>query len=562
MEHRRIILYIALMAILFALWQAWQKDYPPASAIVTTPASAPGSANVPPVSASGQAANAPVPTTGTVPAPGTIPANQPTATPTHQLIHVNTDVFRAAIDPQGGNVVQLSLPKYPESVDTPNKPVQILNDDPNTLFVAQTGLIGPTGPDTQTGQATYTSQQTEYQLAPGQNALDVNLTWQNADGVKVTKTFTFQRGKYDIRVNYQVDNQSKQPWSGQLYGQLRQKPPTASSGLLGIHTYNGGAISTTAEPYEKISYSKIGKENLDRSSAGGWLAIQQRYFLTSLIPSQSETNHFYSRADADGVDSLGFVGKQLNVQPSQNGTAGATLYAGPEQADNLKVLAPHLDLTIDYGWLWPISVAIFWVMKHIHAWIGNWGWSIVLVTLLIKLLFYKLSETSYRSMAKMRKLTPKIQAIKDRFGDDKQKLSQATMELYKKEKVNPLTGCLPMIVQIPFFIALYYVLIESVELRQAPFILWIRDLSVHDPYYVLPVLMGLSMWLQQRLNPAPPDPMQAKVMMLLPVIFTVFFLSFPAGLVLYWLVNNCLSVLQQWYITRKMEKSDKKVVRA
>ncbi|HVV69916.1 MAG TPA: membrane protein insertase YidC [Gammaproteobacteria bacterium] len=556
MEHRRIILYIALMAILFALWQAWQKDYPPTSAVVTTPAGAPGSVNVPPVSASQQAAaNNPAPTPAAVPTGTTIPTNQSLAG--HPLIHVNTDVFHATIDTQGGNVVQINLPKYPESLDTPNKPVQILNNDPNVLFVAQTGLIGPNGPDTQTGQAIYTPQQTEYELAPNQNELNVSMTWQSPEGVKVTKTFTFKRGKYDVHVNYQIDNQSPQPWVGQLYAQLRQKPPTSSSGLLGLHTYNGAALSTTAEPYEKISYSKLGKENLDRTSVGGWLAMQQRYFLTSWIPSQSDTNHFYSRTDADGTLALGFVGKQLNVPPGKNTTAGAILYAGPELADDLKALAPHLDLTIDYGWLWPISVAILWVMKHIHAWIGNWGWSIVIVTLLIKLLFYKLSETSYRSMAKMRKLTPKIQAIKDRYGDDKQKMSQATMELYKKEKVNPLTGCLPMIVQIPFFIALYYVLIESVELRQAPFILWIHDLSVHDPYYVLPVLMGLSMWLQQRLNPPPPDPVQAKVMMLLPVIFTVFFLSFPAGLVLYWLVNNCLSVLQQWYITRKMEKSVK-----
>ncbi len=554
MEHRRIILYIALMAILFALWQAWQKDYPATTAAPATEATT-GSANVPPVSVREQNNNSLPTSTSSVPG---ITSSQSTSS--HPQVHVVTDVLRLTIDTQGGNVVQLNLPKYPESLDTPNKPVQILNDNSGALFIAQTGLIGPEGPDTQSGQALYTPQQTEYQLNPGQNELQVSMTWQSPNGLKVIKTYTFHRGRYDIQVNYQIENQSPQPWAGQLYAQLRQRPQTSSGGgLFTIHTYKGPAISTSSEPYEKIPYSKLQKQNLDRTSVGGWIAMQQRYFLTSWIPDQVQTNHYYSRVDADGIYALGFVGQPLDVQPGKNASTSAVLYAGPEKADTLKTLAPHLDLTIDYGWLSPISLAIFWVMKHIHTWIGNWGWSIVIVTFLIKLLFYKLSETSYRSMAKLRKLTPKLQAIKERYGDDRQKLSQATMELYKKEKANPLTGCLPMIVQIPFFIALYYVLIESVDLRQAPFILWIHDLAVHDPYYVLPVLMGISMWMQQRLNPPPADPMQAKVMMLLPVVFTIFFITFPAGLVLYWLVNNCLSVLQQWYITRQLEKSDKTV---
>jgi YidC/Oxa1 family membrane protein insertase len=556
MEYRRIILYAALMVIVFALWQAWQKDYPAQPQAATASASSTTSVNVPPASISNPSNN--------VATPAGVPANAAItpASPAHQLVQVSTDVLRITIDSQGGNIIRLGLPKYPESIDTPNKPVQILDDNPaNTFLIAQIGLIGTTGPDTQNGQAVYTPQQTEYQLNPGQNELSVDMTWQSPAGLKVTKTFTFQRGKYAIRVSYQIENQSNQPWSGQIYGQLRQKPQNASSGLFGVHTYTGPSLSTTAEPYEKISYNKLLKENLDRSSVGGWLAIQQRYFLTSWIPSQSDTNHFYSHVDPNEFYTLGFVGRAITLQPGQKTTVGATLYSGPEIADNLKTLAPHLELTIDYGWLWPISVAIFWLMKHVHAWIGNWGWAIVIVTILIKLLFYKLSETSYRSMAKMRKLTPKMQAIKDRYGDDRQKMSMATMELYKKEKVNPLSGCLPMIVQIPFFIALYYVLIESVELRQAPFIFWIRDLSVHDPYYVLPILMGLSMWLQQRLNPPPADPVQAKMMMLLPVVFTIFFVAFPAGLVLYWLVNSALSVLQQWYITRKIEKGGKVVVK-
>jgi len=549
---KRTILYFALFAVGFVLWQTWEKDYPPAQTQASTNAQAtPTSADVPPLSAQEQAKA----TTASI----TTVQNQPvpqTTTPTHQVVTVDTDVLHLAIDTQGGNLVNANLPKYPLSTDTPNTPITLLNDNPNTLYVAQSGLIGSTGPDTQAGQAIYTSTQSKYQLAPDQNKLEIPLIWQNKDGLIVRKIFTVYRGKYNVDVQYQIDNKSSQPWSGQLYTQLRQKPPQTSNSIFSLHTYNGAAISSAAEPYEKIAFTKMEKENLDRSVQGGWLAMQQRYFLSAWIPPQEQTNRYYSRVDSDGIYTIGTVGPVINLTPATSGKASATFYGGPEKADSLKALAPHLDLTVDYGWLWPISLAIFWVMKHIYSVVGNWGWAIVLVTLLIKLVFYKLSETSYRSMAKMRKLAPKLQALKDRYGDDRQKMSQATMELYKKEKANPLSGCLPILVQIPFFIALYYVLIESVELRQAPFILWIHDLSTRDPYFVLPILMGISMFLQQRLNPAPPDPMQAKIMMFLPVIFTIFFISFPSGLVLYWLVNNCLSVLQQWYITRQVEGND------
>ncbi len=548
MEHRRLIIYILLAVIAFFLWQAWQKDYPttatPAPSQATTSVPTATNSNLPPAFAQ-QTTNATnIPTTTATP-----------ATTPRPLIRVTTDVLDIGIDPQGGNLIDLSLPKYPESVDTPNTPVTLLNSNPNTLYIAQSGLIGDLGPDTQNGQATFTPEHMSYQLGPQQQTLAVNLSWRNNQGLTITKTYTFTRGQYTIKIDYHIDNQSSQPWSGQMYAQLKQKPPVAHGGLFSLHTYSGAALSSPSEHYEKFSFGKLDKENIDRSVPGGWLAMQQRYFLSAFIPPQNQTNHYYSRVDADKVYALGYVNPAVNIPAGGTGTVSTTLYAGPQITSHLKSLAPYLDLTIDYGLLSPISQGIFWLMKHLYNLIGNWGWAIVLVTLIIKLLFYKLSETSYRSMAKMRKLAPRMQAIKDRYGDDRQKLSQATMELYRKEKVNPVSGCLPMIVQIPFFIALYYVLIESVELRQAPFILWIRDLSVHDPYYVLPILMGISMWVQQRLNPAPPDPMQAKVMMLMPVVFTLFFLSFPAGLVLYWLVNSCLSVLQQWYIMRKYEKA-------
>lgn len=547
MEQIRIALYVALIAVVFLLWQAWEKDYPPVTP--TQPAAIPTATSVPPstVQAAATAATAAVPTSHT--------PNSST-----QLVTVETDVLHVAIDPVGGTIVRLALPRYPATPQTPDIPVRLLSDNPDDLYVAQSGLISTQGPDTQEGQATLTPQHLSYQLAPGQNSLDVTLSWQDKNGLQINKIFTFQRGAYTIAVRYEIANHSQEAWSGQFYAQLRHRPqPTG--GLFSFHTYQGTSLSSAANPYEKFSFDKLGKDNIDRSVTGGWLAMQQHYFLGAWVPAQDQTNHYYSRA-GNSIYTLGMVGPVLNVAPGATATTTATLYGGPEVADYLKPVAPHLELTIDYGWLWPISVGIFWVMKHIHSVLGNWGWAIVLVTVLIKLLFYKLSETSYRSMAKMRKLTPKLQAIKDRYGDDRQKLSQATMELYRKEKANPMSGCLPMIVQIPFFIALYYVLIESVELRQAPFILWIHDLSVRDPYYVLPILMGISMWVQQKLNPAPTDPVQAKMFMFLPVIMTLFFLAFPAGLVLYWLVNNCLSVLQQWYIMKRMDASDKKIVRA
>jgi YidC/Oxa1 family membrane protein insertase len=303
------------------------------------------------------------------------------------------------------------------------------------------------------------------------------------------------------------------------------------------------------------------KEKLDRSIKGGWLAMQQRYFLSSWIPNQEGTYHYFSAAQ-DKVYTIGLVDNSLQIPAREKMTTGMKLYVGPEIVEDLKPLAKGLDLTIDYGWLWPISITLMWLMKFIYKFIGNWGWAIILLTVLIKAVFYKLSETSCCSMAKMKELAPKVQALKERFGDDRQKLSQATMELYRKEKINPLGGCLPMLVQIPFFIALYYVLIGAVELRQAPFIFWIHDLSVRDPFFVLPVLNGLTMFLQQKLTPSSPDPAQQKMMMLMPLLFTVFFISFPAGLVLYWLVNSGLSVLQQWYITNKIVcKPEKKRVK-
>lgn len=551
MDYRRIILYIALAMVGYSLWTAWQQDYPMPKAAVSTVAQqqAPQNPNLPP-SAVTQSVNK---TAAAPAASATTSAATVTKVVKQHIITVNTDTLSLKIDTAGGNVVEASLPRYPVATATPQIPTVLLSDAPEKFYIAQSGLLGKTGPDTQQGQAEYTTAQTAYVLTPDQNTLQVDLRWLNSEGLTITKRFTFHRNSYVVEVSYLIDNKTSQPWIGNFYSQIQRKKPPSES-MFSLHSYEGATFSNPGQKnYQKLDYSDMDKGNLNLAVKGGWIAMQQRYFLSAWVPEQSATNQFFSQVNGD-IYTIGFISQPIQVAPNAQATTGVKFYVGPETASVLKNLAPHLELTIDYGWLWIISAALFWVMDKIHSLVGNWGWSIVLVTLLIKLVFYKLSEASYRSMARMRQLQPRLEMLKERYGDDKQKMSQATMELYRKEKVNPLGGCLPMLIQIPVFIGLYYVLAESVELRQAPFILWIQDLSVRDPYFVLPILMGISMFLQQKLSPPPPDPMMAKMMMVLPIIFTVFFATFPAGLVLYWLVNNCLSILQQWYIMRRVEQ--------
>lgn len=541
MDSKRLLLYFALAFIVFSLWTNWLKDHPPATASATAPTTTAASA----VPSEATVASVPATTNQTTVA-------QTSQTPADRIVTVNTDTLIVKIDKLGGNIIGVSLRKYPAEIKS-TEPVSLLTDDPANYYIAQTGVTGPQGPDTTAGQVQYQSSQNTYTLADGQKQLVVNLSWRDAKGLSVVKTFTFNHDDYAVHLNYQIKNNSAQPWSGNIYAQLRRKPEPKHHAFQ-FSTFSGAAISSPEKPYQKLSYSKLENENLNQVIRGGWLAMQQRYFLSAWVPNQQQANRYYSNVDADGIYTVGFIGPTMTVAPGQSFNSATTLYAGPELEDRLKAVAPHLDLTIDFGWLWWLSIPILWIMEKIYKVVGNWGWSIVIITVLIKALFYKLSEMSYRSMARMRQLQPKMKELKDRHGDDKQKLSQATMELYRKEKVNPLGGCLPIIVQIPVFIALYYVLIEAVQLRQAPWILWIHDLSARDPYYILPILMGISMFFQQRLNPAPPDPVQARVMQLMPIMFTVFFMTFPSGLVLYWLTNNVLSILQQWHITRSLEK--------
>lgn len=546
MIDKKLLLYVALGVVVFALWEAWQKDYgQPAVVNAPTVASATINTTASPVAVSD---SMPTSETKTL-AMSTIPSPR--------LVKVHTDVLDIAIDTEGGNIVKADLLKYPEVIYQ-KKPVELLNDDPSLYYVTTSGLIGERGPDSTSKQAQYTSSQKEYTLDPTQENLKVKLLWAGRDGVTVNKVFTFTKNKYNIAVDYEIDNRSNKPWMGKFYEEIKRKNYEPSKGMFGFSTYTGAAISSQEVPYEKISFSNIEdatKNNKEfiRDSQGGWAAMQQRYFLSVWIPAQDKTYRYFSRVN-NGIYTIGFVDNSVSAAAGKKTIINSTLYVGPEIVENLAPLAKGLDRTADYGWLWIISAGFFWILKKIYQVVGNWGWSIIIITILIKVVFYKLSESSCRSMAKMRELMPKMQALKERYGDDKQKLHQATMDLYKQEKINPLNlgGCLPMIIQIPFFIALYYVLISAVELRHAPFMFWINDLSARDPYYVLPILMGISMFLQQKLSPTSADPTQAKMMMLMPVVFTFFFLNFPSGLVLYWLASNILSILQQWYINRRL----------
>lgn len=556
MDIKRIVLFVALGFTTLMLWDAWQKDYPqvqkPAVEASVKQAEAISNNSLP---------DLPVDDVNSVSSKQSTANHSDVVLPVEHTssnanyIRVKTDVLNLKIDPHGGNIVDLKLPDYPQELDIPNDPVQLFNTHPATKYLAQSGILGEQGTDTKQQIATYTADQSKYMLEDGQEQLVVNLHWKNAQGVKFTKSYTFKRGKYVFDVNYHVENPNNQAWSGHLFTQLlRKDAQPESKGVFHIRAYFGASYSNADSPYEKVTFKKMDKQNVSANGEGGWVAMQQHYFLSSWIPNSGWKNHFYTRVNNDGMYTIGVLSPKINVEPNSSMTFGAQLYAGPELPKVLKGIAPHLDMTVDYGWLWFISVILFWLMDQIHNIVGNWGWSIILVTVLIKAAFYRLSAASYRSMAAMRTVQPKILALRERYGDDRQKLSAATMELYRKEKVNPLGGCLPILVQIPVFIALYWVLIESVELRQAPFIFWIKDLSVKDPYYILPILMGISMFAQQKMNPPPPDPTQAKVMMMLPVVFTVLFLNFPSGLVLYWVVNNTLSILQQWYIMRNFEK--------
>ena len=546
MDWQKNLLIAAILATLLMLvirWHEFQENLPtqtPVATQATTNNSAIPTASV---------ASSDIPVAANTPAEA-----EKTTLASTQLISVKTDSFDLVINPLGGDIVQLALPRHFLKLDTPDQPFVLLDNRNNHTYLAQSGLIGANGTDTVQGRPLFSSEKTEYTLTEGEQQLVVDLLLQQGQ-VTITKRFTFTRGDYLINVEYLIDNKSPNTWSAQLYGQIKRDSQNfVKVSALEMNPFLGAAITTPDEKYKKITFADLAEKEEKIGVQGGWVAMIQHYFISAWIPAADSQNTYHLRKLGDNdLYLMGFTGKVNEVAPGTQGSISAGFYAGPKDTERLEQISPYLDLTVDYGWLWWVAKPLFAVLKWIHSLVGNWGLAIIGLTLIVKALFFKLSATSYKSMAKMRKLAPKMAEMKERYGDDRQKFSQEMMKMYKTEKVNPFGGCLPLLIQMPVFLALYYVLMESVELRHSPFFGWILDLSVKDPYFVLPIIYGVTMYFMQKLNPQPTDPMQARIMQMLPLIFTFMFLWFPAGLVLYWVTNNSLSILQQYIITKQID---------
>ena len=548
--NKRTILWIVFSVSLVVLWNDWMvstgkqsmfSSAPPAK-VATATAAKPAGADLPTVAAQGAAAPGAVP--GAAAAPATI---------NRQPIVITTDVVKATIDPVGGVIRRLELLKYRDAQD-PTKNQVLFNVSGNNVYLAQTGLIGasPAG--------TLPNHNTPFVARPGPRSTDGNNEVQvvldgEQGGVKLTKTFTFKKGDYVIGLRHDVTNLGTAPVAPSLYLQLQHdgNPPPGSSWFM--PSYTGPTLYTSADKYQKLTFENIEKNKASHStkSTDGWTAISQHFFVSAFIPADKAPRDIYTKKIDTNLYAIGNVLPLGTVAPGATVSNQARLYSGPQDEKKLEQITPGLELVKDYGWLTIIAKPIFWLMNQIHALLGNWGWTIIVFTILIKLLFFPLSAAGYRSMAKIKVVTPKMQAIRERYKNDPAKMNQATMELYKAEKINPLGGCLPILVQMPVFIALFWVLQASVEMRGAPWLGWIQDLTAPDPYFILPVLYAISMFITSKLNPQPTDPIQAKMMLFMPLAFSAMFIFFPAGLVLYWVVNNILSIAQQWVITKKFE---------
>ena len=553
MDNQRLFLFVALSFVMLLLWQSWMEDYgpPPAPPETSVPA-----AMTDPVPGDAISNSDDIPSASSEFAPQASALSDTELLKTAVYIEVETDLFKIRIDTTGGDLRQADLLDYPATTEPDSPPFRLLNDSLPNLFVIQSGLRASAGTEP-THHVVYTPEQSHYRMAESDEELVVPMTWRSPEGVEVIKRYVFHRGSYAIDLQHEVRNHSGEDWHGRQYRQLQRTQVAETGQSTFIYTYMGGVIYSPEEKYEKIKFDHMVDGDLDRTITDGWAAMLQHYFLGALIPARDEANRYYTKALSNARYVIGMISPGQTVAAGSSGLYETQVFIGPKLQDEMKQVATGLELTVDYGMLTVLAQPVFWLLQKIHGLVGNWGWAIVFVTMLIKLAFYKLSETSYKSMANMRKLAPRLKTLKERYGDDRQKLNTAMMDMYKKEKINPLGGCLPIVVQIPVFISLYWVLLEAVELRQAPFILWLTDLSAPDPFYVLPLLMGATMLIQQRLNPAPMDPIQAKVMMALPIVFTVFFAFFPSGLVLYWVANNTLSIAQQWMITRRIERGGK-----
>jgi len=559
MPNLRLFLFLALFLLGFQLWQQWQLDYGPKQAPEQVGETQPQDAALIPDSIP----DAPVaPSSDQVPNIS-VPATNSTVDAANDVdrIEVITDTLALTISTKGGDIVSGELLDYPLVLKQPEAKIQLFDDRANSFYVAQSGLVSGSGsaPD---HKQIFRAEQLQYHLGEGSDELSIPLVWIGDNGLKVTKTYKFKRGSYQIEVEQNIENGTGQAWVGSQYRQLQRVEPPELEGNAYSNpsrfSFSGAAVYSTQEKYEKFEYKDIGKKTVERKSDQAWIAMVQHYFLTAWVPAADEVTTISTQAlPTSPVRYLvRSVSPSVQVEPGATLSLNSTLFVGPKLQDDLRALSSELTLTVDYGIFTPFSKILFWVMDKIHNLVGNWGIAIVLLTVLVKAAFFKLTEKQYRSMAKMRKLTPRIQALKERYGDDRQKFNMAMMEFYKKEKVNPLGGCLPVLVQIPVFFALYWVLVETVELRQAPFMLWIQDLSSPDPYFVLPLINGIAMFFTTKLSPNPAaDPIQQKIFLAMPVVFSIMFAFFQSGLVLYWATNAVLSLAQQWYITRSIERS-------
>ncbi len=480
-----------------------------------------------------------------------------------KIIQIKTDSMNVYIDTLGGDIIEVSLPKHSVSLDKPDEPFVLLDQRDDHTYITQSGLFGINGTNGIDGsKPLFSVEKDAYELTKNEKELVVNLVYQQGL-VKITKQFIFKTGEYQIGVKYIIDNQSDDTWSAKFFARIIHDGKRFTKvSALEMNPFLGIATTTNDENYKKYQFDDLTKEtnsSINFSHQNGWISLVQHYFISAWIPNPNSVIQYSIRQDKSSLlYVLGFETPDMVVPSKQQHTVDAIFYAGPKDTDKLKEIAPHLNLTVDYGWLWWIAIPLFWLLQKIHLVLGNWGLAIIGLTIVVKLVFYKLSKASYVSMAKMKKLQPKLTELKERYGEDRQRFSQEMMKLYKTEKVNPLGGCLPLLIQMPVFIALYWVLMESVELRHSPFYLWIEDLSRMDPYFVLPILYGISQFITMKFSPQPPDPMQAKIMQMLPFVFTFMFLWFPSGLVLYWLTNNILQIIQQQIITKQIEKADAK----
>ncbi|NRB22963.1 membrane protein insertase YidC [Shewanella sp.] len=540
MESQRNILLIGLLFVSFLLWQQWQMDQAP-QPVATETSSVTTAANA------SSAHGSDVPDADSA-LPAAVIASK-------ELITVTTDQLIIKINPIGGDIVFSALVEHKLELES-DDPFILLEQTNDINYIAQSGLIGRNGIDSSTkGRAHFDSASRQYTMSAGQDTLEVPLTYVADNGAKYTKMFIFHRGQFKIDVDYVIDNITAEQLQVQMYGQIKHSIKESESSMM-MPTYRGAAFSTTDIRYEKYSFDDMADKNLDKQTLGGWAAMLQHYFVSAWIPPADDQNTIFSSLSAGGQANIGFRGAIYDVAPGATQTINAQFYVGPKDQAALSEISDSLNLVVDYGFLWWIAVPINKLLMFFQSLVSNWGLAIILITLTVRGMLFPLTKAQYTSMAKMRNLQPKLAEMKERFGDDRQKMGQAMMELYKKEKVNPMGGCLPILLQMPIFIALYWVLLESVELRHAPFMLWITDLSVQDPYYVMPILMGISMFVMQKMQPMAPtmDPMQQKMMQWMPVVFTVFFLWFPAGLVLYWLVGNLVAITQQKIIYAGLAK--------